>query len=67
MSLQILSEDFEPDVLPPADLESIIIKAYDEYNELPNYSKVKKEFRNAYNVLCDVLQDKRGFRQFNYL
>ena len=60
----ILDEGFEPDEMIPAELEATIIEAYEEYGELPSYSKIKKEFRNAYNKCCDSLQDKRGFKQF---
>ena len=60
MSLQILSEDFEPDILPPADLESIIIEAYQEYELIPSYTKDKKLFRNALNECISILSEKRN-------
>ena len=63
----ILDENFEADNLHPADLEQIIVAAYDEYEAMPKFTKLRKQYRDAYNRLVDCLSEKRGYIQFNYL
>jgi hypothetical protein len=63
--VNLLDEDFDPDNLHPADLEQIIIAAYDEY---PNVSgRYRKKYREKYNELVNLLGEKRGERLYNYL
>lgn len=63
----ILDENFEADNLHPADIEQIIVAAYDEYEAIPPFTKLRKKYRDAVNSLVDCLSEKRGYMQFNYL
>lgn len=64
--INFLGEDFDPDNLHPADIEQILISAWDEYFGGISMH-LKKQYRNKYNSLVDLLAEKRGFQQFNYL
>ena len=63
----ILDNDFDPDNLHPADIEQILVAAYDEYEAMPKFSRLRIKYRNAYNNLVDLLNEKRGFFHFNYI
>lgn len=63
----ILDKDFDPDQLHPADIEQILVAAYDEYEAMPRFSRLRAKYRAAYNNLVDLLNEKRGFFQFNYI
>lgn len=63
----ILDENFDPESMHPADLCQIIEAAYDEYEALPKFTKIKKQYRIAYNKLVDILTEKRQFAQFSHL
>lgn len=63
----ILDENFDPSPIPPADLAQIIVAAYDEYEAIPPFTKLRKKYRDAVNSLVDCLSEKRGYMQFNYL
>jgi len=62
----ILDENFDPN-LHPADIEQVIIAAYDEYEAIPKFTRLKKQYRDKYNYLVDLLTEKRGFNQFSHL
>jgi len=64
---QLLDENFDPDNLHPADIEQVIIAAYDEYEAIPKFTRLKKQYRDKYNYLVDLLTEKRGFNQFSHL
>jgi len=61
----ILSEEFSPDELHPADIEEVITTSFETYKDISRH--LKKKFRDAYNSLVDLLAEKRGYKQFNYL
>ena len=61
----ILDEDFDVENLHPADIEQIIIAAYDEYEAMPKFTKLRKQYRIAYNNLVTALTEKRGYKQYN--
>jgi len=63
----ILDENFEADNLHPADIEQIIVAAYDEYEAIPPFTKLRKKYRDAVNNLISLLQEKRGFQQFSFI
>jgi len=63
----ILDENFEADNLHPADIEQIIVAAYDEYEAIPPFTKLRKKYRDAVNDLITLLYEKRNFQQFSYL
>ena len=64
--LNFLNEDFSAEDMHPADIEQLLISAYDEYSGGIS-QRYKKPYRERYNSLVDLLTDKRGFQQFNYL
>lgn len=63
----ILDENFDPELLHPADLSQVIEAAFDEYEAIPPFTKLRKKYRDAVNSLVDCLSEKRGYIQFNYL
>ena len=63
----ILDENFDPELLHPADLSQVIEAAFDEYEAIPPFTKLRKKYRDAVNSLVDCLSEKRGYMQFNYL
>lgn len=63
--LKILSEDFNPAELHPADIEEVITTSFESYDTISR--PFRKQFRDAYNSLVDLLTEKRGYKQFNYL
>lgn len=63
----ILDKNFAPENLHPADIEQIIVAGFEEFQEIPKGTRIKSLYRAAYNQLVDLLTEKRGFRQFNYL
>lgn len=63
----ILDENFDVSDLHPADIEQIVIAAYDEYEAIPKFTRLKKQYRDKYNYLVDCLTEKRGFTQFSHL
>lgn len=66
-SQNLLDEDFNPEDMHPADIEQILIAAYDEYTGGAIPFKQRKKYRDKYNSLVNLLAEKRNFRQFNYL
>jgi Txe/YoeB family toxin of Txe-Axe toxin-antitoxin module len=62
-----LDENFDADSLHPADIEQIIVSAFDEYQNIPKFTKLKRQYRDAYNRLVDCLAEKRNFTQFSHL
>ena len=63
----ILDENFDPELLHPADLSQVIEAAFEEYEAIPPFTKLRKKYRDAVNSLVDCLSEKRGYMQFNYL
>jgi len=63
----LLSEDFTAEDMHPADVAQIIEAAFEEYQEIPAYTKLKTQYRKAYNRLVDVLSEKRGFVQYSHI
>ena len=63
----ILDENFDVTDYHPADIEQLIIAAYDEYEAIPPFTKLRKKYRDVVNSLVDCLSEKRGYMQFNYL
>jgi hypothetical protein len=63
----ILDENFDADLLFPADLAQVIEAAFQEYEAIPPFTKLRKKYRDAVNSLVDCLSEKRGYMQFNYL
>lgn len=63
----LLDDDFNSEDLHPADIEQIVIAGYDEYESIPKFTRIKKQYRARFNSLIDDLTEKRGFKQFNYL
>jgi len=63
----LLSEEFNPEDMHPADVEQIITAAFEEYQEIPAYTKLKSQYRKAYNKLVDLLTEKRGFAQYSHI
>lgn len=64
---ELLNENFNAELLHPADIEQILTAGLDVYEGLPKYSEGRREYRKKYNKLIDTLTQKRGFRQFNYI
>jgi len=64
---ELLSEDFQPEDMHPADIEQVLVNAWDEYQEMPKFTKVRSQYRKAYNKLVDLLTEKRGFAQFGHI
>ena len=63
----ILDEDFDVESLHPADIQQIIEAAYIEYEALPKFTKIRKQYRIAYNNLVSALTEKRGYKQYNFI
>ena len=63
----ILDENFDPELLHPADLSQVIEAAFDEYEAIPPFTKLRKKYRDAVNDLITLLYEKRNFQQFSYL
>ena len=63
----ILDEDFSPEEMYPGELEELINVCFEKYEDIPRGTKIKTQFRNAYNNLVKALTEKRQFKQFNYL
>ena len=63
----ILDENFDVTDYHPADIEQLIIAAYDEYEAIPPFTKLRKKYRDAVNNLISLLQEKRGFQQFSFI
>ena len=63
----ILDENFDPFLLHPADLSQVIEAAFDEYEAIPPFTKLRKKYRDAVNNLISLLQEKRGFQQFSFI
>ena len=63
----ILDENFDVEDMHPADIQQIIEAAYDEYEALPKFTKLRKRYRDAYNRLVDCLTEKRGYKQFAHI
>lgn len=63
----ILDENFDVTDYHPADIEQLIIAAYDEYEAIPPFTKLRKKYRDAVNDLITLLYEKRNFQQFSYL
>ena len=63
----LLDDEFTGEDLHPADLEQLIIAAYDYYDQIPAFTKLKKQYRTKYNILVSVLAEKREFRQFAFI
>jgi hypothetical protein len=58
-------EDFEPENMHPADIEQLLIAAYDEYENVSG--RYRKKYREKYNELVNLLGEKRGEKLYNYL
>ena len=63
----ILDENFDADLLFPADLAQVIEAAFQEYEAIPPFTKLRKKYRDAVNDLITLLYEKRNFQQFSYL
>ena len=63
----LLDENFNPEEMHPADIEQVLISAFEEYEAIPTHGRIRKLYRDAYNKLVDLITEKRGFKQFNYL
>ena len=63
----ILDENFDADLLFPADLAQVIEAAFQEYEAIPPFTKLRKKYRDAVNNLITLLQEKRGFQQFSFI
>jgi len=63
----ILDENFDADLLFPADLAQVIEAAFQEYEAIPPFTKLRKKYRDAVNDLITLLQEKRGFQQFSFI
>lgn len=63
----LLDDNFDAENLHPADIEQILIAGYEEYENIPKFTRLKKQYRIAYNMLVDLIHEKRGYTQFNYL
>jgi len=63
----ILDENFDPELLHPADLSQVIEAAFEEYEAIPPFTKLRKKYRDAVNNLITLLYEKRNFQQFSYL
>lgn len=66
-SQNLLDEDFTAEDMHPADIEQLLIASYDEWEQMTAHTKERGKYRRAYNKLVDLLTEKRGFKQFNYL
>ena len=65
---EFLSDEFTGEDLHPADLTQVIEAAFDYYDQIPAFTKLKKLYRTKYNILVSVLSEKRdGLRQFNFI
>ena len=62
-----LDENFDAEELHPAEIEQIIVAAYDEYEAIPKFSKLRTKYRAAYNNLVNILTEKRGYPQYAHL
>ena len=65
--MNILNEDYQPELLHPQELEEIIIESYSFFYKGGVGNKEKKTFKEIYNEAIDILTEKRNFKQFNYL
>ncbi len=63
----ILDENFDVTDYHPADIEQLIIAAYDEYEAIPPFTKLRKKYRDAINNLISLLHEKRGWQQFTFI
>lgn len=63
----ILDENFDADLLFPADLAQVIEAAFEEYEAIPPFTKLRKKYRDAINNLISLLHEKRGWQQFTFI